>query len=607
MIISALSKNPLGRLLPSVRPHLAMVALSTLLRLLNLFLGMVLFGFSGYLLARTLLFGTSPGRVDWLLLIGAGFMKAGARYGEQIFGHVAAFRILDTLRQNIFTSLTKRPIHTLSGLRTGDLVSRAMGDVELVEIFFAHTLAPGITAVVFVFGTSVLSGFLVHPLVGAVLFLLYSTAGIILPLVFQKVTTPAGRENRQFMGRLSTRIHESLSGIQDIAAFGAVEHQIREMTRFASRAYALNRNLSLLSGIRDILVDGFLLGSLLILLFGGYILYPQGNPAVLWGLVAAFAGGFGAILGLNRAVDDLPKSSAAASRILEVLQFPCNEVGTLTETSTETHTAGEATSRPGLAFENRGFPDKTLDFQGVSFTYGDNPSTKGSPTPFDDPGIRNVTFSLSPGEHVFLAGRSGAGKSTVVSLLLGFAQPHQGQVLLGGIPVTHIEPERRFSIISAARQNGVFVRGTVQENIELGLPAGQTAIPTHALEIPDLPLLFTQLPDGPATQTSGTDEQISGGQRRRIHLAAALARDPEILVLDEAFAGLDDRLKQKVRSRLIRWAQENRVTLVEVSHEMADARDADRVLVMDRGEIVQEGTYLDLEQQEGMFRQLADL
>jgi len=577
------NQQPLRDLLPFVLPHSLMLGVSTILRTINLFLGIGLFGLSGYGLSNLIVTGQRPTIVFWLALLGIGLGKAVARYGEQITGHTGAFRILHTLRQQLFLGYTNQPLDKLSQERTGDLVTRAMADVELVEIFFAHTLAPGITAGLFLLAAGITTSILVHPIIGSALLVLYLLAGIIIPVLFQKGLTSTGKTNREVMGSMSSEAQEYLGGMVDLLAYRTSESMISLINQKAKTAYNSTMTLSLVNGIRDMLVDGILLASLGLVLYGGLVVYPSIDPAVLWGTITGLAGGFGAILGINRAVDDLPKTSAAASRILEIVHTPSN-----TKTSpfmpTDMPTAESSPSLPPSS------PDSTfLNVQGLTFLY----QTGG--------GVKDLCFTLQPGEQVFLAGRSGAGKTTLISLILGFLVPQKGSITLEGKDIVTIAPDQRFKLISAARQNNVLIRGTVQDNLNLGLDHESQPFPVHALEIPEISELFDQLPQGGATQTGGTDEQVSGGQRRRIVLSAALAKQPQLLILDEAFAGLDQQLKDRIRSNLFQWARLHRVSIIEISHELEDARDADRILVLDQGKLVEEDTYSQLVQQEGVF------
>jgi ATP-binding cassette, subfamily C, bacterial CydC len=579
-------KSPLIKMLPYVIPHRRLVLVSTLLRTVNLFSGIFLFGYSGYLLAALVFARSVPTPVNWLLLTAAGLLKALARYGEQITGHTAAFRILHTLREELFAGYSKQPLNQFVQERTGDLVSRAMADVELVEIFLAHTLAPGITAGFFIIAVGTAGILIIHPVIGIALLLCFLMAGVVVPLFFQKGLSKKGLLNRQLMGQLGAEVQESLGAIQDLSAFGASGAALSLVNGKSQQAYRSQLELSLFSGMRDILVDALLMGTLALVLLGGSVFYPIDNVALLWGLTAGLAGGFGAILGINRAVDDLPKSSAAAERILQILE----------------QKTGEPPKYEGFSFLQQSREEAPAGSGGVSlyrlvidqaaFLY---PSGGG---------VKGITLTLGEGEHLFLAGRSGAGKTTLLSLILGFLTPQRGEVLLGGVEVTRLNPEVRYQIITAARQNNVLIRGTVQDNIDLGLKMNDAVIPSHALRIPEIPQLYLQLPDGSETLASGTEEQISGGQRRRLTLAAALAGNPRILVLDEAFAGLDTALKTRIRTNLLMWARAQGVSLLEVSHEVHDARDADRIVVLEKGKMVEEGTFQELSSRKGIFRDL---
>ncbi|AHC15421.1 amino acid ABC transporter ATP-binding/permease protein [Salinispira pacifica] len=568
---------PLIRMLAFIRGHIYKIALSSLLRIVNVFAGSALFGLSGYLLADVLISRRQPQSALWISLAVIGILKAAARYAEQISGHNAAFNILDILRQKLFHAFSEKDADSLASSRTGDLAVRAMGDVDLIEIFYAHTLAPALSAVLFILIAAAAAAVLVSPVAAAAVAAMYLCAGIGIPVLFQAASSSAAQRYRGAQAALSADLSESLAGIQDLQAFAAVDAEQARHRRSAEKAYGLNQGLQMLSGFRDVLVDLLLGTSLIVLIFLAARENLLGTDPLSWALVCALAGGFSAILGINRAVDDLPKSRAAAQRILQVLDEPSDSPA---------WTASSADGDPS------GYD---ISVENLSFSYGNNQ------------GIRDISFRLKQGEHLLITGQTGSGKTTLATAILGLLEPEGGCVRIGGIDVRSIEPSRRFALITAARQNLMLVRGSAMENIELGVPAEGTPVPGHALEIAEIPQLMTELPDGEDTLVSGTDEQISGGQRRRIGLAAALARSARIMVLDEAFAGLDDDLRKRIRGKLLDWARREGISIIELSHDLSDSVDTARIAVLAGGSLIESGSYDELMERRGAFWDMAVL
>jgi ATP-binding cassette, subfamily C, bacterial CydC len=567
--------HPLARLFTYVQPHRVAITLSTTLRVINLGLGVVLLGLAGSHIASALLTGMYPGRSDWLLLGAVGVTKALARYGEQVIGHIAAFRILDTLRGRLFDGFASLDADRRAMERSGDIVTRLMSDIELVEVYFAHTLAPVAAAILFVIAACGASWVVGGPLAAVVIVACLVSAGALLPVAFQRAVSARGSEVRERAGRLGARITESLAGIQDLVATGSFEATAEIISEEGHALARDSARISRLAALKTALVDLLLVATLPTLALLG-LASVRVSPELVWGSVAGLAGGLGAILSVNRAVDDLPKVVAAASRILEVIDPAI--LGTI-------HSAppwlAAAVARP-----------PTLIADAVSFEY------------VSGKGLHNVSFELAPGMHLFVTGSSGSGKSTLFALVVRLLHAQTGELRLGGIPIASIPDHELRTLISAAPQDAGLIRGTAMENVMIGARNGQ--LPDAAFDVTDLVSLFEALPDAERTIVGGADEQVSGGQQRRLALARMIARDPDIIVLDEAFSGLEAGLRAQLRDRTLAWARAGGKSILEFSHDLDDAGDADHVIVLADGAIAQQGSPEYVRGQDGPFRALVD-
>lgn len=569
--------GPLMRLTPLVRPHLGLLGASLLLRTLNLGAGVVLLGLSGAWIARAVLEGVPPRTGELWTLAGVGVLKAFARYGEQVSGHAAAFRILETLRNAIFAGFARRGSAANAADRSGDLVSRAMGDVELVEVYFAHTLAPVASAFLFVASAGLVVGVTAGPLYEVAVVLLLVLAGLAIPLAFQRAGEPLGREARVHGGRLSAEVAEGIAGVQDLLVAGAEDRWADRIARAGDVVTRSTQRLGVQSAGKDVLVDACLVASLLVVVAAAVLAPGAGaSPVVLWGVACGLAGGFGAVLSVSRAVDDLPRSAAAARRVLEIVLAPPGPG------QGDAALPGPATATPPITLA------------GLTVVH---PSGRG---------IFGVSLDVRPGEHVFVTGRSGCGKSTLTAAMLGLVRPTAGSVRLGGVPVQDLRARDLRARVAAAGQPFRLVPGTVVENVAIGCP-DDGPIPEEAWTLPGVRDFLADLSDGAETRLNGADEQLSGGQQRRIGLARLVARDPRVVVLDEAFAGLDGDLRATLRRRFLDWARAGGRTVVEISHETADARDADRVVVLAEGRVVEDGAPRRLLAAGGAFASLAGI
>lgn len=591
--------RPLLRMLRYVQPHLRLMMASTALRVVNLALGVLLLGLSGKMVAAAVIRGAVPDLSAWIVLIVVGATKAVARYAEQVSGHVAAFRILDALRGELYDGFASKGVEERSGERSGDIVSRAMADVELVEVYFAHTLAPLVAAMLFVAAAGAAAWTIAGAAGGALVLFMLIAASVVVPVAFQQLGLAHGMQTRECAGALSAEIGEAVAGIQDLVSAGALDRESARLQELGRRYAAQTAALTRLGAVKAALVDLLLVGSLVVTAWLGLLpgsttgAGPGTDPALVWAVIAGLAGGFGAVLAVSRAVDDLPKSAAAAVRILEV-------VGDRAPAQPDPPRGGSHSTRCSIAPT----PELRVDSVGYRYASGN--------------GVSGVSFQLAPGEHLYVTGPSGSGKSTLASLVLRLLEPQEGTITLDATDAARLEEACYRRLVSAALQDPRLIRGTVEENLLVGLPVehdrdatrcfarrlDHPTFPRAAVEVPDLEALFDDLPEAEQTLAGGADEQISGGQKKRLSLARMIARDPRIIVLDEAFAGLDPDLRSRVRASLLTWAAGGRRSILEFSHELSDAADADRVLVLHHGHVVQSGTYAELSEADGLFSRL---
>ena len=238
--------------------------------------------------------------------------------------------------------------------------------------------------------------------------------------------------------------------------------------------------------------------------------------------------------------------------------------------------------------------ERDIVFDRVSFRYGDG-----------DLVLRDVSFALGKGRVVALVGPSGAGKTTVADLLPRFHDPTSGQVLMDGVPLTRISRRSLRSLMGVVSQDAVLLNDTVRANIAYGSP-GATAIQVEAAaDAANAAAFIATLPQGYDTMLGERGTRLSGGQRQRIAIARALLRDPPILILDEATSALDTESERLVQQAIERLMRER--TVLVIAHRLATVRDADEIVVLDAGRIVQRGSHEELLRAGGLYRRLYDL
>jgi len=253
-------------------------------------------------------------------------------------------------------------------------------------------------------------------------------------------------------------------------------------------------------------------------------------------------------------------------------------------------TGGDTGSHSAITDE-----ETAIEFQNVSFCYPSRPEV---------PILQNFNLAVKRGENVCLVGRSGCGKSTVLSLLERFYDVTSGKALIDGQPLTSLDINKYRQRLALVGQETVLYQGTIRDNLILGVadsPSVSDEQITAACREANIHDFIASLPDGYLTECGPRGTALSGGQRQRIAIARALLREPEVLLLDEATSALDTESEELVRKALERAAQGR--TIVAAAHHTGTMKAADRVVLIERGGVVEEGTYVDLIQRRGPFWQ----
>ncbi len=502
-----------------------------------------------------------------LLLFGLMAVRAIAGFLSSFLMRWLGRNIVEALRRDIFHRLMQLPVGFFDANSAGLLVSKLTFDAE--------QMADACTKVVL---TVVRESFMALGILCYMLYLdwrltlVFAIVAPLMALYIKKITPKlrvAGKEVQQSVGEMTQAAEEAIAGQRIVKIFGATDYEFERFASVASKNKRMQIRVARLSGLSSLVVELLAATAL-----GLIVYYAIGRFSA--GEFAAFVG---ALLMLISPIKNL----TAVNEYLQVGLAAAQSVFAVIDTPTEVNEGSKqlARAKGDIAFKN-----VTLNYENIK-----------------RPALNNLSFSIQSGEKLALVGRSGGGKTTLVNLLPRFYELQQGLILLDGIDIRALELKNLRSQFSLVSQDIILFNDTIFNNIAYGVLRDaseaeviEAAKAAHAWEF------IQQLPLGLQNEIGDRGVRLSGGQRQRIAIARAILKNAPILLLDEATSALDTESEQQVQAALDTLMQ-NRTTIV-IAHRLSTIENADRILVLDKGEIVESGSHQQLMAQNGYYSKL---
>jgi subfamily B ATP-binding cassette protein MsbA len=524
--------------------------------------------------------GVSPaqaaGRLVLILALGL-LLKNVMGYASTQISVRAQEGLVRDLRSRLFAHLLTLDLSFFQRTRTGQLISAMITEVDQTKTVITSSLVSLFQNLVVVATTLVI---LTQISVRLTLLTLAFVPLLVLGLqvLLRRLRSHAQARARE-RGEITATVTERLGAIRLIRAFGEEKREsdrFRAQTdRYRKRVIRTQRFSSLTSPLSEVF-SGFLV---ILIIWAGTrpalvgLSVPLAPEAIIVFLMAALR-----LASPLKTIASFPAAMAitlaSAERVFEFLDQPATDVD--------------------LPDEQDASFTREIAFDRVSFRYGDG-----------DLVLSDVSFRLGRGKVVALVGPSGAGKTTIADLLPRFYDPTAGQILMDGVPLTRFRRRSLRALMGVVSQDTVLINDTVHANIAYGSPAATRQQIEEAARAANAAGFIDTLPQGYDTVLGERGTRLSGGQRQRIAIARALLRDPPILILDEATSALDTESERLVQQAIARLMRER--TVLVIAHRLATVRDADEIVVLDAGQVVQRGTHEELLRVGGLYRRLYDM
>ncbi|UYZ82717.1 cysteine/glutathione ABC transporter ATP-binding protein/permease CydC [Entomomonas sp. E2T0] len=559
------------------RQYWRKIALGILLAILTLLASICLLSISGWFLASTALAGIMGVTFNYLLpsagVRGSAVLRTVFRYGERLVSHDTTFRILAKLRVFTFRKLLPLTPSAISRFKQAELLNRLVADIDTLDHLYLRLISPIVSAIMVIF--IITTGLLfIDANLALTLGLILTVLVLITPLIFYYAGNPIGISLTQLKGQYRTELTAWLQGQAELAIFNALARFRSQLNNTEIKWLNTQKKQASLTGLSQsfiILAAGLTTVLILWLAANGVGANHTLNPLIALFTFASLAA-FETLAPVATAFLHLSQVTSSAKRVNELLS----------QQADVTFTQAKADY----------LPQASLQLNKVSFSYPDQPQNV----------LTNINLQLQTGQHIALLGKTGCGKSTLLQLLTRAWDPQQGQITLNQIALADYDEQTLRQMISVVTQRVHIFSATLRHNL---LIANADTTEQQLIEVLNQVGLSKLLENDGLNQWLGEGgRQLSGGEQTRIGIARALLHQAPLILLDEPTNGLDTETEQQILRILKQHAQHK--TLIMVTHRLTNLNEMDMIVVMDAGNIIEQGNHHALLEQKGRYWQFVN-
>ena len=492
----------------------------------------------------------------WLfvgLAVGSGVLRGILRYFEQYSNHNIAFKLLALLRDKIFNKLRKLAPAKIDNKNKGNLVAMITSDVEILEVFYAHTVSPVFIAITVSLTIFLFVGLFINWYLAAVAICAYVVIGIVFPPIASKAMASSGVNYKKKFASFSSYFLDSIRGTKEIVVHNAVEDRKKNVDEqsegLLSSLKIMKRATARITGSTELLVTIFLIITTVV----GIVLAKNGTITagkMIIGIVAIF-GSFGPVIAIAALPSSLTLTFAAGDRLLNLLA--------------EKPIVEDVTNKQNIEY-------KDVKVENVTFGYEENVEV-----------LKDISMHAGKGEIVGIVGASGCGKSTLLKLLLRFYPFNKGDISYNDISINDINTQSLLSNVTMISQTTYLFDESIKENLRIAKADATEEEMKEACKVASIDDFISDLPQGYDTQVASAGNNLSAGEKQRVGLARAFLRGSELILLDEPTSNLDSINEGIILKSLL--SMKGKRSIILVSHRKSTMAIADRIYKIENGNI----------------------